>query len=278
MSGERSIRLLVTFDCTHPNEAVLSQLAKLLGAGGLDLTGLYVEDEDLLRAASLPGLREISMSGQEAALDAARLAREIALEAAAAERAFDLLARRLAEEHTLFEHRFLVARGHLGEEVDRAAAQSDFVVVTRALRTAGLRPRLGRSYHDLMRRSKQVLFVNEPWASGSAVVVLHGSDAALDYADRLAQAEGLRLVVALPPGEPAGSGALASLLASPLASRLPPRAVRRQLDDRREQTIAELCLREDARLLIVPDDDDLDWKELLLSLMDKLPCSLLKLA
>ncbi|MFU8817202.1 MAG: hypothetical protein ACNA7W_17785 [Pseudomonadales bacterium] len=273
MAANHSVRVLVTFDCTHPNESVLCQLARLIGADGLDVTGLYVEDEDLLRAASLPGLREISLSGQEVAMDAARMAREIALEAAAAERAFELLARRLAQEHALLSHQFLVARGHIAEEVGRAAAQSDFVMVTRALRATGLRPRLGRSYRDLVQRSKQVLFVNEPWASGTSVVVLNGSPAALDTAARLATAEGLRLVVALPPAEAPGADA-ASL---PLRE-LPPGAVSRRLDSWREQTIADLCLREDARLLVVPGRDDLDWTELLLSLMDRLPCSVLKLA
>jgi nucleotide-binding universal stress UspA family protein len=270
MTSNTSVRVLVTFDCTHPNERVLRQLAELLGPADLDVTGLYVEDEDLLRAASLPGLREISLSGQELALDTARIGREIAEEAAAAERAFDLLARGLAAQHQRLVHRFLVARGRMAEEVSRAAMNSDFVVVTRALRATGLRPRLGRSYQELIERSKQVLFVNEPWASGTSVVVLHGSEVALDYGARLAAAEGLRLVIAMPQS-------VDTARAEPVGP-VPERATIRHLTDWREETIADLCLTEDARLLVMAARDALDWKALLLSLIDRLPCSLLKLA
>jgi nucleotide-binding universal stress UspA family protein len=266
MSSERAIRVLVTFDCTHPNERVLSALVRLLGAVAVDVTGLYVEDEDLLRAASLPGLREISLSGKEATLDIARIVRDVAREAASAQRSFESLARRLASEHERLQHHFLVARGRIAEEMGRAALEADLVVVTRALRPSFLRPRLARAYEDLVRQSRQVLFVNEPWASGTSVVVLHGSDAALAYGARLAAAEGLRLVLAAPPGEAVDTAGL-------------PRAPTvRHLADWEEETIAELCLSENARLLVMGARADLDWQELLLSLADRIPCSLLKLS
>jgi nucleotide-binding universal stress UspA family protein len=269
MSLERHVRVLVTFDCTHPNERVLRQLTKLLGATRLDVTGLYVEDEDLLRAARLPGLREISFTGQLTDLDATRMGYEIQREAAAAAQAFELLARQLAAEHEGFAHRFLIARGRIAEEVGRAASGCDFVMVTRALRATGLRPRLGRAYHDLVQRAKQVLFVNEPWASGTSLVVLHDSGPALDYARRLADAEGLRLVIAVPRDtSPETAAAL---------TKTPNTSVR-ELADLGEETLADLCFEEDARLLMVDGRDDLDWSGLLVSLMDKLPCSLLKVS
>jgi hypothetical protein len=266
MKPDQSVRVLVTFDCTHPDPRLLRQLTKLLGASRLDVTGLYVEDEDLLRAASLPGLHEVSLSGQQTELSAARITREFEREAAAAASAFERLALQLAAEHAQLAHRFLVTRGRIVEEIGRAAHDYDFVMVTRALRATGLRPRIGRSYHDLVQSSKQVLFVNEPWASGSSIVVLQGSAAAMDYARRLAAAEGLRLVVAVPEAA-----------AAVPVSNAPPRTSIRPLPDWKEETIADLCLVEDARLLVIDARDDIDWRELLLSLMDKLPCSLLKL-
>jgi hypothetical protein len=266
MSSERAVRVLVTFDCTHPNERVLNALVRLLGAVDIDVTGLYVEDEDLLRAANLPGLREISLSGEEAALDIARIVRDVAGEAASAQRSFERLAGRLAARHEGLQHHFLVARGRIAEETGRAAVQSDFVVITRALRASFLRPRLARTYEGLVRQSKHVLFVNEPWASGTSVVVLSGSDEALRYATRLAAAEGLRLVIAAPRGEAVDAAAL------------PHTTTVRHLADWEEATIAELCLSENARLLVMPARGDLDWQELLLSLADRIPCSLLKLS
>ncbi len=264
MSRESRIRILVALDGTQPSEAPLRQLASLLMAEALEVIGLYVEDEDLLRAASLPGLREITFSGEQAVLDAERLAREIAGEAALARAAFELVASRLTSTGATLQYRFLVARGRHAEELARAAEASDFVLISRALRTAGLRPRFGSSFAELLRQPKNVLVVNEPWDSGSSVVVLRSSDEALRYAERMAESEDLRLVVATPPGA--------------AAPDLPEGAVRRSLPDWQEETIAELCLREDARLLVVPAATDVNWAELLVSLMDKLPCSLLKVA
>jgi hypothetical protein len=266
MSPDQGLRVLVTLESTCPNDSVLRTVSELLGSDRLELTGLYVEDADLLRAASLPGLTEISMSGQVSSLDAARISADIAAQATAARQAFEGLTRRLSREHQHVGHRFLVARGQIDEEFDRAAAQCDFVMVTRAQLATGLRPRLGHSFARLVRQPKHLLFVNEPWASGSSVVVLHGSDLALGYAARLARAEGLRLVVAAP----------ASALPIP-SDRLPEGTTTRQVDDWSESSIAELCLSENARLLVLPALKDLDWAELLVSLMDKLPCSLLKL-
>ena len=267
MPVKRVMRVLVTLDGPQPDERVLRTLWNLLDPDALELTGLYVEDEDLLRAANLPCLREVSFTGSEAGLDAARLAREMAEEAAAAERAFETLAAGLMREHRRLAHHFTITRGRFAQVFDTAAADADLVMVTRALHATGMRRRLGRSFGPLVRQPRHVLFVNEPWATGSSIVVLNCSDQALDYGSRLARAEGLRLVVVTPIA-----------VAPPRAERLPPDTTVRQLADWDEEKIAELCLREDARLLVLPEIPDLDWQELLVSLMDRLPCSVLKLA
>lgn len=260
MTAEGKLRLLVALDSRAPDAGALRLLTRLGGAGALELTCLFVEDEDLTRAAALPGLREISLTGQVQTLDPQRIAREVAADAESARAAFDHLAAELAREHRALEHRFLVARGRLAEEFHRAAATSDLVMVTRALRTSGLRPRLGRSFLGLVREPKPVLFVNEPWQSGSRVVVLGDGPDTLATAGRLAEAEGLPLVAVGPVGMP-----------TPPGVRLHP------LAGVTETPIAEACLAEDARLLVVPARADVDWPELLVSLLDRLPCSVLKL-
>lgn len=265
MPIEATVRVLVTVRGSGPNEDALRAVWSLLDSQTLEMTGLYVEDEDLLRAAALPCFREISFAGTESALDASRLARDMDSEAAAARHAFEALAGRLAGEHRRLLHRFLVTRGRIAEELVRAAAESDFVLMTRAPGGFGLRHRIGRELARLVQQPKHVLLVNEPWASGSSIVVLQGSDLALDHAVRLARAQHLRLVVAIP-------------IAAPPPDRLPANASVRQLTRWDEAAFAELCLREDARLLILPELEGLDWAELLISLMDKLPCSVLKLA
>ncbi|HEX7036892.1 MAG TPA: hypothetical protein VF210_14040 [Pseudomonadales bacterium] len=267
MSIERIRRVLLALDDARPDVNVLRALQSLLDLDALEMTGLFLEDEELLRAALLPCFREISYSGVAAPLDRDRLLRDMALQARAAEEAFRALAEHLTREHWRLAHRFLVARGRFAEELDRAAAEAEFVLVTRRARGAGLRQRLGHTFANLVRQPRHVLFVNEPWASGSSVVVVNAGRTALDHAARIAETQGLRLVVANPVAVP-----------PPAAARLPRDAVVRQLTALDEQAIADLCLREDARLLVLPELPDFDWAELLLSLTDRLPCSILKLA
>lgn len=267
MSIERIRRVLLALDDVRPDADVLRALQSLLDLDALEMTGLFLEDEELLRAARLPGFREIDFSGAALPLDRERLLRDMALQARAAEEAFRALAERLTREHWRLAHRFRVARGRFAEELDRAAAEADFVLVTRRARGGGFRQRLGRTFANLVRQPRHVLFVNEPWASGTSVVVVNAGRTALDHAALIAEAQGLRLVIANPVAVP-----------PPPATRLPPNTVVRQLTSLDEQAIADLCLREDARLLVLPELPGLDWAELLLTLTDRLPCSILKLA
>ena len=264
MTAERRIRVLLSFDSTHPSEEMLNLLPLLLGPTPLELTGLYVEDEDVLRAAALPGLREVTLNGQISSLDPERMLREQAEEASAIRGAFEKLAAAMR-----LHHRFLITRGRTGEELSRIAAESDFVLVARALRSSGLRPRRGMHYDRLVRLPKNILFVNEPWQSGSSVVVLHPGREALEAGRRFAQAEELRLVQAVAP-EAAGT-------VSDSKGSFQGEAQRVRLQEWTEEAIADLCLAEDARLLIVPQTASLDWDELLPKLMDRLPCSVLRL-
>lgn len=253
-------RVLVALDCTHPSGETLRQLPRLLGSAPLEITGLYIEDEDLMRAARLPGLREISLTGQIVELDLDRLRRDIAAELATVRKAFEELARELS-----LHCRVEVARGRVSETLCTAASESDFVLVSRTVRTSGLRPRTAPQFGPLLHQTRRVLFVNEPWASGTTVIVLGDDREAIDTGKRLADAEGLRLIVALPRS-------------APLPPGLPDACEIVRLSDRSEDAIADLCQQRDARLLIVPGDDDLDTATLLTGLMDRLPCSLLKLA
>ncbi|MEQ8861042.1 MAG: hypothetical protein RIC56_20535 [Pseudomonadales bacterium] len=268
MATDRELRVLVALDNAEPNERALRLLAVLDPRAALEITGLFVEDEDLLAAARLPGLQEISLTGQQLRLDPERLARDLAQAAARARRAFDTLASRLGGTGVALSRHseFVVTRGRVTEEYYRAAEHCDAVIVTRGVHTSGLRSRPGRSFLTLARQPKPVLFVNEPWESGSSVVVLAGDAGAVDTAARLARAEGLRLIVAAPPGANAAS------------QELPKEAAPRQLADWEEDTIARLCVAVDARLLVLPARSDVDLAELLVSLMDRLPCSLLKLS
>jgi len=274
MSSEHTIRVLLalndagpldmTADTAGPEQAMLGILMGPDKPARVDLTCLFVEDADLLAAARLPGLREVSLSGEETSLDPARLVQDLERAARAAEQRFEQTARHLVRLHARLEHRFRIARGRLVDELSRAAADADLVVLSRALRATGLRPRTGRSFLSLMRQPGAVLLINEPWASGSAVVVLGEDQDAVDRAARIAELEGLPLVAALRPGDRPRD-------AIPAGARV------RELEAWDETAVAELCQAADARLLVTPASTDVDWSELLVTLVDRVPCSLLKL-
>ncbi len=263
MKTETRSRVLISFDCGRPSEELLRLLPRLLGAKPLELVGLYVEDEDLLRAAALPCLREVSLNGHVAEMNVNRLQDQQAAEASAIRKTFEEVAGRMQ-----IQHRFLVTQGRASDELIRVAADSDFVLITRALRTSGLRPRSGVHYDALLRHPRNVLIVNEPWRSGSSVVVLGTSGDSLAIARRFSEAEGLAVILATPEPEKQGSAAESELLAGER---------RITLVEWSEEAIADLCLAEDARLLIVPRTQALDWAELLPRLVDRLPCSVLQL-
>jgi ActR/RegA family two-component response regulator len=116
--------------------------------------------------------------------------------------------------------------------------------------------------------SGNLLFVNEPWASGVRIVVLYDprserSKNALATAQRFARAEELELIIAV--------RAQTSIRLEEAPGRLVA------LANWNEDTIVDLCEAEDARLLVVPPLQNLDWRELLLGLADRLRCSLLRL-
>jgi hypothetical protein len=258
----RTTQILLTLDCGAVDQDALRALKLLTDDQDIEVTGLYVEDEDLLRAALLPGMAEVSPAGTVSRLDQQALVAQIAQQARRAREGFEASARREKLKFT-----FKVARGRVVETLVAAAARSDLVVINRSRRSSGLRTRHGTHFAPLLAHHNNLLFVNEPWLSGRAVVLLcenpGGCVRALETAQRIAQAEGLELLIAVPREhadfEMAGSG----------------RAV--VLAEWTEAAIVALCESADARLLVVPPVDGLDWRTLLVNLVDRLSCSLLRL-
>ncbi|MCB1685864.1 MAG: hypothetical protein KDI31_15325 [Pseudomonadales bacterium] len=262
--SERLTRILISFDCDSIAPDVLEMLAVLGDGQNMELTGLFVEDEDLLRAARLPGLREVSLTGEVRNLSVDQISRQLSQQATQAKARFEASVRKLN-----YTGNFRIVRGHALEPVAAAARGSDLVVITRSLRSSGLRARLGLAFETIVSEHSNVLFVNEPWASGSSVIALcespeGGCARALATARRFAEREDLDLVIALP----AGTGA------DPQVNSR-ERVVR--LSDWGETGIVALCEREDARLLVLSPSKQLDWRNLLVRLMDRLSCSLLRL-
>ena len=168
MSKTNPSTVLVVLDCGAREADVLRTLPSLADASAPEVLGLFIEDEDLLGAARLPGTVEISVTDlRTAQLDPERIERDLATQAASAQRIFETTARRCKLRHS-----FRVSRGRTGEMLVKAAVETDTVIVCRPLRASGLRARRAAEFHALMGEHGRVLFVNEPWASGVSVVAV----------------------------------------------------------------------------------------------------------
>jgi hypothetical protein len=205
-------RILLALDPAAPREEAWAALGDLTDLAGAEVTALYVEDEDVRRLADLPGITEVRWgAASPRRLEPAALAEDVGRTADAVRR----LCERAAALRGARLH-FRTARGEVLAELSRASREADLLVVARALRSAGARTWHGAAPERLAARlaadgaaaPPDVLFVNEPWDSGSAVVVLAPADAAGDHARALAaalaQAAGLPLEVLPADTDPSG--------------------------------------------------------------------------
>ena len=263
MNDEQRTRVLMALDCGVVDADAFATLRLLTAKPEVEVTGIYIEDEDLLNAARLPGAAEISTAGTVSTLDPDDVQSQLVRQAQHARQAFEASARRLKLNCS-----FQVSRGRNLDILLEAASRSDIVVVNRPMRAAGMRTRRGSHFAPLLERHGNLLFVNEPWASGRSVVALceaqdASSTRALAAAKRIAAAEELELIVAVPPQQRDEQVADADRTIT--------------LPEWTESAIVNLCEMEAARLLVL-STTQLDWQALLIGLIDRVSCSLLRLA
>jgi len=252
-------RIVVALDAPSLDDLAIEIAREVASAPTFELLGLFVEDQWLLEHAKSPLAREIVMSGLERPLEASRLERQLRAQATQARSRFEAAAIQAGVRHG-----FQIARGDLVDELLRAAANAEAIVValTRSER------RRGASLGALARVGLHaLLFARESWLTGRGILAVveasGGARESLRVAARLAERtrSPLRL---LPTTEAhADESALAQieeLRGRGLAVQLLPPS--RRLTP---ETIARSAL--DARLLIVPSgsaERDADLVEQLL--------------
>lgn len=118
-------RILVTLDPTSGSLSGLDTMAEVAAVIGAELEAILVEDEDLLRAAELPFIQEVTWSGEVSEpFVGERLRREFSGFAWRARRALDdCRTRWQVQSH------FRSIRGRLAQEVIRASAESPYLAV-----------------------------------------------------------------------------------------------------------------------------------------------------
>ena len=271
-------RVLLALDPAAPRMEVFDAIAALVDPASVEVTGLFVEDDALLRLSSLPFAVEIRRGGLPRALNAATLQAQLEERARTMRAAFEDAAR---SRH--LRARFTVTRGEVVAELLRAAAEADVLVIGRSFRTAGTRTWLGAALERLgaptphgaappqetgtagaVRTS--LLLVHEPWAEGSRVLLLDDGSAAgaaaRERAEELARGEDLALEVRRLAGEPEG----APPLLPPGAEHSPARGL---------AALRELCRRLDVRVLVLPDTPALHAAVDVPTLVRDLPASVI---
>lgn len=257
-------RILIALDAAAPRRDAIDAVAAWYRETALEIAGIFVEDDNLERLATLPFAREIRLSGHPGkSLDPNLLRRQLDACAAEFESAFSRARNALRRPVS-----FRVLRGDVLVGLRQAASETDLVVVGRSLARAGLRTWLGVRPEQLLDALAEnsppagLLFVHEPWSSGRCVMVLDdGSDAARrakEQAQALATADGLPLEFC----------------------RLADSAVDADYDEAEPvPAIADLeelrryCLSRDPRLLVLPDSPALRRRIDLRELLCDLPAS-----
>ena len=170
-------RILVALDASADSAAALEAAVALAARLEAELTGLFVEDIEVLHAAGIPFAREIRVFQHTPhSLDAAELEAQLRARARAIERT---LARSAAEADVPF--RFRRVRGRVDAEVLAATGEVDLVVLGRAGHSPLARRRLGSTARAMLARgSRPVLLLGRRVQLREPVfAVFDGSEARL---------------------------------------------------------------------------------------------------
>jgi hypothetical protein len=180
----------------YASVAFTAQLAELLG---LDIVGLFVEDENLTDLAALPCVRELrSLGGGWHPIDAAQLAQGTGQAAADARRRFEEAAKALR-----VGTRFNLARGMMADIINSQSTVDDIIAIIEPKNPA---ERVTHQYRQLM----DVAF-NAPSATllvpshisrrtGPIIAIAtSGQDPSIDAALGIATSIKERLIVLAPP-------------------------------------------------------------------------------
>lgn len=169
--------IAVALDCSPHSLASLSAAAELAGRMHADLTGIFVEDINLLRMAELPCSHEIRIYNTEPEkIELQRLERSLRMQAKEAQGTLQRIAGEL-----MVENSFRVCRGLVPAEVILAAHEADLLVLGRSGRSPSCRKGLGSTARKALAEGKRPLLFMRPGFSAKEwplLVLYDGSEGA----------------------------------------------------------------------------------------------------
>jgi nucleotide-binding universal stress UspA family protein len=195
-------RIVVALDASRSSLAALEAAADLAVALQAELSGLFVEDENLVRLAGLPLAREFDpISARPRSMSTSELRRHIAAQARRAQQALS----ERAERHKV-TWSFRTVRGHVTRELRAAASAADLLVLGSRGRSPGCA--VGSTARALL-HELPILLLLAPAAGprrGAVDVIFDGTEVgerALVLASDLALLRDLPLrVLLVPDGAP----------------------------------------------------------------------------
>jgi len=202
-------RILVALDASPQSRAALDAAVRLAGVFEAAVDGLFVEDEELLRASQLPFTAEVrAYTAPPRRLNDDRMQRQLRHQAEHAERVL----RRAAEQGDV-PYDFHTVEGDVTQELLRAADEVDLLVLGKTS-TESSRRRLGSTSRTLLAdASSPVLVLRRPVPPQKPLLLYYDGSApaetALDLAVRLARRDGVALDLLLPVHDDAETDRLA---------------------------------------------------------------------
>jgi hypothetical protein len=233
-------RVVVPLDAASENRTAIDTAARLAARARAPLLGIFIEDEDLLRLASLPFARQITLGAGAEPFTAELVELQLIVAAEAARRDLHAAAKRHAVEYS-----FKIVRG-ASEIVLSGVTERDLIVAG-----ARTRPIAGdfrvecRWWSSIEVATGPFLLTREGWDGiGSVVILLHDRGPAsvrlLEAAAQATEAREGALTVIYPPAVVGVEGfetwiaerlAAYSVRAQIEVAPAEPAALRRQIDE-----------------------------------------------
>ncbi len=196
-------RILVPLDASAHSRAALEAAIQLAEAMGAEISGLYVEDTDLLELCRYPFAREIGMFPAGCRrLETIDLERDFRVQAETIHRMMAMLA-----EKSAIHWSFMVRRGRVATEILSLATSTDLIVMGRMGRSMAGAP-LGSTASRLIENGRgMALLLKEGLRLRAPVLTLYTGSAlsrrAVEMAGRLARAAGGAMEVLIPASDSA---------------------------------------------------------------------------
>jgi nucleotide-binding universal stress UspA family protein len=191
-------RILVPLDASTHSRAALEAATRLAAASGAEISGLYVEDVDLLEMCRYPFAREIGMfPARSRRLETGELEKDFRIQAEQIRQMMELLARDTAVKWSL-----TVRRGRVVAEIMEQIPTADLVVIGRLGRTL-TGTSLGSTVRNLIEQGLgTALILKEGLQLLSPVITVYNgsklSQQAISIAGRLAGAVDKKIEIFIP--------------------------------------------------------------------------------